>query len=284
MYNPIDIGIDSSLIRTGFWSKSWNIPKLGYNICGYSKAAHRTGFYIKDLDLLLDAGPQNFNHPRHIMITHVHDDHIAELALTLIPESSQSIPPIVYAVESAKEYLDIITHKKPYVFKGITVNNDFMCNMNKKSILVHPVKCEHGVNIDTISFCFSEIKQKLKLEYRDLKGHEIKKLKDDKIQITEPINKPLFAFICDTSINIFTDHPEILQYPVIFIECTFLYDGEQMNAVKTNHIHWDHIKPIIIQNPNIIFMLFHFSMRYKDDKTIRDFFITQNIDNVYCWA
>ena len=59
------------------WQKKMTIPGTPWEICGYSRSAYRTGFYISGLDMMLDAGPQNFNKPTHIFITHTHIDHIA---------------------------------------------------------------------------------------------------------------------------------------------------------------------------------------------------------------
>ena len=66
-------------IKTIMWSKEYKIQNTQWTIKGYSAAAFRTGFYIPQLDIMLDAGVQNFNKPKHIFITHTHLDHIAHL-------------------------------------------------------------------------------------------------------------------------------------------------------------------------------------------------------------
>ena len=68
--------IDSLQYKHIFWHKKWLIPNTpSWRIHGFSRSAYRTGFYIPELNIMLDAGPQNFNNPDNIFITHSHLDH-----------------------------------------------------------------------------------------------------------------------------------------------------------------------------------------------------------------
>ena len=69
--------MDSLQVKNIYWQKQWKIPGTSWQICGYSRSAYRTGFYITELDLMLDAGPQNFSKPKTILITHSHINHLA---------------------------------------------------------------------------------------------------------------------------------------------------------------------------------------------------------------
>jgi hypothetical protein len=60
--------MDAVSIKNIHWKTRWDIPGTPWSISGYSRSAFRTGFYIKELDLMLDAGPQNFNKPSHMLI------------------------------------------------------------------------------------------------------------------------------------------------------------------------------------------------------------------------
>jgi ribonuclease BN (tRNA processing enzyme) len=123
---------------------------------------------------------------------------------------------------------------------------------------------------------------KLKKEYLGLKGQEIRVLKEKNVEIAEEVVIKKFAYVCDTTINVFKLNPTLLDYPTIFIECTFLYEEELEMASGKKHIHFSELRPYIEAHPNIEFMLFHFSQRYKDAE-IEAFLEPFNFGNLHWW-
>ena len=283
-----------------YWKQCWTIPKSNLSICGYSKAAYRSGFYIKELDFLLDAGPYLPKSPAHIFITHTHIDHCAMLPFTLFFNSLGKHE--VYAPKETDKYIynyvssfvelnSLIPHgeynpnDELYNFNGFSGPTEFVIDTKKCKIKVNVVICDHSV--PTISYCFSEIKQKLKSEYKFKDRKEIIELRKNETIIVEDVGVPLFAYICDTSIKIFDNFPIILSFPVVFVECTFIYDDELNNAIYSKHIHWNHLLPYILKHSDITFVLIHFSLRYREEEIIKFFFQQQamhNISNIKVWA
>lgn len=288
-------------IRNMYWQNSVNIPNTLWNICGYSRSALRTGFYIKELKIMLDAGPQCLNKPSHIFITHTHMDHVANLPLTLLEtvdyEDKENVCQI-YGPKNCDKYMnDYITSMFAlnrmeeidttllsfYKIIGLDKRDNFNITTNNVKLNIEVFECDHS--IPTISYGFSEIKSKLKDKYIGLDGKNIKQLKSEGIEITEQKKYKKFAYICDTSINVFELNPTILEYDVIFIECTFLMENELENAIKTKHIHWIQLKPYIERYSEKTFILFHFSQRYKNTE-IAEFFklvIESGIKNIKVW-
>lgn len=279
-----------------YWSGSaWNIPGTPWEIIGYSRACYRTGFYIKQLDLMIDAGPHKTGNPRTILITHCHGDHIASIPFTLIE-----------AADSGKNLTNIFVHEKSkdrlhnYVnamfsanyssdFKGSVANFipvkasdiiDYVTNNTK--IRIEVFACTHDV--PTVGYGILTKKQHLKKEYHDLKGNSkaLVELKNKGVEITETTYEPNIAFIWDTTINVFNLNPRILNYSVIMIECTFLYDNDYDQSLKKKHIHWSSLKPYTIANPEILFVLIHFSLRYTEQE-IALFFKNEGLKNVKPW-
>lgn len=289
--------------RTSHWKQEWSIPNTQWKIKGYSRAAYRTGFYIPELDIMLDAGPQCYNQPSHIFITHTHGDHIANLPFTLISDSNVEKIVQIYGPKDAEK------HVRKYISCLFEVNamldseemsdghwfdyngyndstiNEFRVVLNKTLFLINVVECVHSIK--TVSYCFSIITNKLKSEYTSLPGKEIAVLRKNGVEITEEIIKKKFAFICDSSIQVLVNNPIILTMPMIIIECTFLYPEEEENSIATKHIHWYHLKPYVIANPSTIFVLIHFSLRYKDQEIIEYFEkekLDYNLNNIKVWA
>lgn len=289
--------------RLAHWKQKWHMPYTKWTISGYSRAAYRTGFYISELGIMLDAGPQNFNNPKHIFITHTHGDHIANLPFTLIidNESENFIPIQLYGPRKAekhiKDYIRVLSTTNSmnynigsrienlYNYNGFSKQEIHRINIKNTDYDLQIFICDHA--IPTISYGFSSISKKLKSQYHGLPGKDIKILRQNGTEITHEVSTRQFAYVCDTSILVLEYNPDILKYPIVFIECTFIYDDELENANKTKHIHWQYLKSYVIANPQIIFVLIHFSLRYKEEE-ILDFFAKQiaihNINNIKIWA
>lgn len=289
--------------RKAHWKQSWSIPGTPWTILGYSRAAYRTGFFIPQLNIMLDAGPQNFNNPDHIFITHTHCDHIACLPYTMIRDDKTSSLLHVYGPAQSEELLrkfiaalfDVTamtedlnyrtTQDQYFTYHGLEASHKARIVINKSPLDMEIFQCDHSV--PTISYGFSVVKTKLKEEYLGLHGKAIAALKKAGAEITKEVINPTLAYVCDTSIKVLEDNPSILSYSVVFIECTFLYSQEIENAAATKHIHWEQLRPYVLSHPEVRFVLFHFSLRYKD-ADILDFFEREkeahSFDNIKVWA
>ena len=291
--------MDALEIKALYWKKEWKIPGTSWVISGYSRSAYRTGFYISYLNLMLDAGPQNFNRPSNILITHTHIDHICCLPMTMLGDTKTEHIFNVYAPTKAEPYIknyissmfavnamtDKIDPSKWYQFHGLDPHiQPIKLSLNKIDTEIEVFECDHA--LPTISYGISETKKKLKEEYISLAGKDIGQLRKSGVEVTNNITTKKLAYVCDTSIKVFELNPTLLTYPVIFIECTFFMPDELENAQQTRHIHWEQLKPIVIANPHIQFMLFHFSQRYRDTE-ITEFFTnettTKGITNIAWW-
>lgn len=286
--------------RKVFWKKKYiikNSPQ--WQISGYSRSAFRTGFYVNGLNIMLDAGPQCFKKPEHIFITHSHCDHIANLPFTLIDEEDGNHKYNLYGPKKAenkiKNYIssmfeanslsDNIPIDDWFTYNGLEKKDKKISVVtNKNKLDVEIIKCHH--NIPTISYGFGLKKKKINPKYIGLNGKEIVWLKKKGVDISVEVLKKIFCFICDTSIKVFDDNPFIFDYSTIFIECTFIREGEEELATKKNHIHWNQLKPYVKEHPDITFMLFHFSLKYKDEEieeVMEVEFKNEGINNVDLW-
>jgi len=277
-----------------FWSGvPWCIPGTPWDIIGYSRASFRTGFYIKDLDLMIDAGPQKSGGPKTVLITHCHADHIANIPFTLIGDTSSK--PVIFVPERSRDKLRAyITAMFSANFnqefkgqvasfvgvKGGQVIHDHNANNTKLKIDVYT--CIHDV--PTVAYGISPRKQRLKEEFFDLKGNgkALCELKRQGIEITETSYERTIVFVWDTTIDVLKDNPIILDYRVVMIECTFIFDDDYEQSLAKKHIHWRSLKPYVQANQNTIFVLVHFSLRYSE-ADIAAFFKSEGLDNVKPW-
>jgi ribonuclease Z len=164
-----------------------------------------------------------------------------------------------------------------YEFHPMTAGQEFPLIINKNPYLIEVFKCDHS--IPTVSYGIKMIKHKLKEEYLSLPGKEIAAMRKEGKEITNEVITPTLAYVCDTSIKVFSLNPTILNYKTVIIECTFL---NEQDSNGSDHIGWNELKPFVVENPHVNFILIHFSMKYKESE-IRDFFVAEGVTNARPW-
>ncbi len=283
----------------------WQIPNTHWIIKGYSRSGDKTFFHIPQLDICLDAALAEGNQAKHVFVTHTHNDHIADIEYL---SSKQNVE--IYLPKSSLSYLEKYILTRRELNHSATYNPKLRGNCSIKGVekkdtiffgkhnnyKVEIAKCFHS--IDCVGYAFSEKTRRLKAKYENLKQEYLaknemrefgkflaEKKKTDEVE--EWIYEPKFAFLGDTTEKVFSQNEFLFDYPVIFIECTFLTDEHFEYAAERGHSHWNNLKSIIQANPNTIFVLIHFSLRYSDTEIVSFFeeeLEKNNILNVKIWA
>jgi ribonuclease Z len=142
----------------------------------------------------------------------------------------------------------------------------------KNKYVVKAYDLDHDV--PTRGYGLFEIRTKLRPEYQGRTPKELAEARK-KVEISHEVETPIILFAFDTSIKPFLENKDLLQFPIIVVECTF-FQEEDKEGQRSKHIHWDDLKPVVEQNPQIHFILTHFSMRYSV-KEIEDFFKDKNV-------
>jgi len=265
-------------------------PKI--TLTGYSKSTDRTSFSVPELKLLLDAGYcKRDTQPEFLFLTHGHDDHSKDLGYAATRKGGITIYCPVEIVPFVNSYLlsqlqldlskDVDPLKLNWTIKGTKAGEEFTFGKSNHKVTV--IDCIHSV--PCIGFCFSEKRTRLKEPYQKLKADELLKLKKEGIDVQELYYKGLFVYLGDTHIDVFKNNPILFDYPVIIVECTFLFNEIEVieKANRDGHIHWNDLKPIITSHPTISFVLIHFSLRYTESE-IFQFFESQNVENIVIFA
>jgi len=275
------------------------IPHTEYTLRGFSIAALRTNFYIKELSVMLDGGLSANLSPEHIFITHSHSDHIANLPFHLYsvkPDSQIQIYAPQESCTRVNDYLQSILminadcpdsdttdptrDPKDSCYKLNPVSpSTFDLTIRKKKFKIEVIKCYHG--IPCVGYGFIELRSKLKDEYVKLQSSEIGALRRQGIEVSHEVEFPIFCFLGDTSKDVLND-PAIEKYKNIMIECTFIKDEDMEQADKTFHMHWKYLEPYVRSHPDNTFILYHFSRRYKKTE-VEDFFKTIDLVNIIPW-
>ena len=270
-----------------------------YSLVGRSRAGDGTTFVIPELQwmfdcgALLDAGGSASRHPKVIFMTHTHSDHV--FTLTQFTHSRELRNVKIYVPQPAlplvQDYLDsygrLITmnHKdnnddsnddpdQPrYTLVGVSPGDEVTLRQAGKDFVVKIVECVH--RIDCIGYSIWEQRHTLKPEYQGLPGREIGQLKKQGVEITTASLHPLLCYLGDTTAQVFDKHPELLRdHSRVVVECSFLDSDSQPNAVRTQHMHWFDLKPIVQAHPSTLFVVTHFSLKYSA-LLLRTFFNTE---------
>jgi ribonuclease Z len=263
-----------------------------FTLTGFSRSAEATAFYIPEMDMMLDAGTVvTTTKFRRLFVTHSHSDHSFQIPWMYSPSSpapmdiyvpNESLPHFNAYLTSAQLLNDhgdekaFATCTRRYTLHGVSEKQIIDLD---RSYRVEIINCHH--TIPCVGYAFYEKRSKLKSDYSHLSGKQIQELKKQGVEITEQISIPLFAFLGDTTPDVFAAgsySARVLldQMPVIICECTFL-EGEQSN--EKGHTHWSALKPIIEQHPHITFVLIHFSLKYRRQE-LQNFFDNQSLKNV----
>ena len=229
---------------------------------------------IPELKLLLDAQSRSQFDPEFICITHGHTDHCFSLPMRILNIRTD---PLVFVPDETKNLISDFINA---TFRMNYADPSYQHQCHLIGVVagqVYPLKNSYQVrvyemvhNVPCRGYGLQIIKNKLKPEYTGSSKEDLIDLRKGHVEIMHAVVEPVLAYLTDTTTHVFERNPELLSYPYLMIECTFLpchpedVLKELQLAEEAKHVHWNHLYPIIQQHPEITFILIHFSNRYTD--------------------
>ena len=258
-----------------------NFDKL--TISGYSTALFSTWFFIEELGLLFDVGDgvsstllQKSRKIKNVFISHTDRDHLTGLlqfnqlnAREGLPPRFQGEPIIHYPTDSGSFPALAVFMKKfdwhvqGTVWKPIRENQDFEI---KPKIFVHSIRNNHVPVAEGITKSLSYLVQtkipKLKAEFQQLSGNEIKTIAQEKGRdfLTQVETKNILGYSGDTPVDNY-DHWNNTK--ILIHEATFLDDNETLNSHKNKHSNLEEVIKMVVEIKVEKLILSHFSSRYS---------------------
>ncbi len=252
-----------------------NAPVISYahgelTIEGYSRAAVQTYWRVPELKLGFDLGgqPWDFMGTPNWLITHTHLDHIAALPLYLARRRMMKMePPTIYLPDAAIgpvcEMLDGFTRldrgRLPCHFVGVRPGDDI--EMSRELVLTvgkstHTIPC--------VCYIIWDRRKKLKSEFLELSGEQIRDLRESGTEVTREVRIPLVAYTGDTSPRGLDDNPDLYKAKILISEMTFAAPDHRRQIIhKNGHMHLDDYVQRADRFENELIVCGHFSTRYS---------------------
>ncbi|MEM7559712.1 MAG: MBL fold metallo-hydrolase [Planctomycetota bacterium] len=252
-----------------------NVPFLSHQhksltIEGYSRAAVQSCWRVPELRMGFDLGaqPWDFMGTPTWAITHGHLDHVAALAVYVARRRMMKMePPTIYLPEqilsnvqgmlAAFSRLD--RGRLPCNLIGVEPGEEIELS---RELMMTVHKTTHTV--PSVGFIVWERRKKLKAEYRDLEGSQIRDLRMSGTEVSEETRMPILAYTGDTSPPGLDNNPDMYQAQVLITEMTFVAPQHRKDKIhKHGHMHLDDIIARQDKFENELVIIGHFSVRYN---------------------
>ncbi|TWT92297.1 MBL fold metallo-hydrolase [Neorhodopirellula pilleata] len=248
----------------------------GLTIEGYSRAAVQTCWRVNELKLLFDVGvqPWDFMGTPTMFVSHAHLDHIAALPAYVSRRRMMKMdPPVIYMPDSAVDtawkmlqtFRSLDRGAMPCELIGLLGGDETPIG---RELVVKSVEVHH--TIDALGFIVYQRRHKLKPEYLDLPGEQIRDLKLAGTEITNEVRVPIFAYTGDTAPKGLDQNPEFYDAKVLISELTFAAPEHRRDKIhKHGHMHVDDYRERRDQFQNELIIGSHASTRYTDPQIKR---------------
>lgn len=236
---------------------------------GYSRAAVQSYWRIAELKLGFDLGahPWDFMGTPTWLLSHCHLDHVAALPLYVARRRLMKMSkPKVYVPEptvgNVRSMLDSFERldrgRLPCDIIGMEHGKEY--ELSRELVFI-AFKTVHRV--PSLGFVIFERRKKLKPEYLNLSGEEIKQLRQNGTEVTHEIRIPLIAYTGDTAPKGLDDNPLFYQAKILITEMTFIAPDHRRHLIhKNGHMHLDDFVERADKFENELIIASHFSSRY----------------------
>ena len=236
---------------------------------GYSRAAVQTYWRVPELKIGFDLGaqPWSFMGTPTWFVSHSHLDHIVALPVYVARRRMMKMdPPTIYLPANAIEPIERILRGFSRLDRG-----RLPCDLRpaapgdeieiSREQVVTVSATTHTV--PSLGFVVWERRRKLKPEYRELSGEEIRDLRLAGTEVTSEVRLPRLAYLGDSAPRGLDDCPAMYEADVLIMEITFVAPGHRKDKIhKFGHIHLDDVIERRDLFKNEVIIASHFSTRY----------------------
>jgi len=237
---------------------------------GYSRAAVQTYWRIPELKVGFDFGaqPWDFMGTPTWFISHTHLDHLAALPVYVARRRMMKMePPTIYLPDHALEPVDRLLKtfrrldrgRLPCELRGVRPGDEIELS---RELVVTASATWH--TLPALGYVIWERRQKLKPEYQQLTGEQIRDLRLSGVEITSEVRVPQVAYLGDSAPPGLDNCPEMYEAKVLIAEMTFVAPSHRKDKIhKHGHMHLDDFVERRDRFRNERIIASHFSTRYN---------------------
>ncbi len=236
---------------------------------GYSRAAVQSYWRIAELKLGFDLGahPWDFMGTPTWLLSHCHLDHVAALPLYVARRRLMKMAePRVYVPMGTRQQIRSMLDSFERLDRGrlpcklIGVEHGVDYELSRELVFT-ALRTVHRV--ESYGFVIFERRKKLKPEYAELSGQEIKALRESGEEVTQEIRIPILAYTGDTAPKGLDNNPLFYKAKILITEMTFIAPDHRRHLIhKNGHMHLDDFIERADQFENELIIASHFSTRY----------------------
>lgn len=245
----------------------------GLTLEGYSRAAVQSYWRIPEYKLGFDLGgsPWEFMGTPTICVTHAHLDHLAALPVFVARRRMMKMdPPTIYLPAEIVENVDRMLKAWQRLDRGrmmcqlVGVEPGQEIELSREQILT-VFGTTHTV--PSVGYCVWQRKRKLKTDYRDLAGDQIRDLRLSGIDVTDEVRTPIVCYTGDTSPAGLDGYPPAFAAQILITELTFFRPEHRRDKIhKFGHMHLDDFLERADKFQNELIIAMHFSTRYQSNQ------------------
>ncbi len=241
----------------------------GLTIEGYSRAAVQSYWRIPEMKLGFDLGghPWDFMGTGTWFVSHTHMDHVAALPVYIARRRMMKMePPTIYLPEAAVEGVRHLLLAFSRLDGGrlpchlIPVAHGDEIELSRE-LIVTAGKTQH--HVPSLGYIVWERRRKLRPEFQDLSGEQIRDLRLAGTDVTRETRIPRVAYLGDSTPQGLDANPTMFEADILITEVTFVAPGHRADKIhKLGHIHLDDIVARRDLFKNQVIIAAHFSTRY----------------------
>ncbi len=252
-----------------------NVPVLSrthgdLTIEGYSRAAVQSYWRIPELKLGFDLGahPWEFMGTPTWLISHAHLDHVAGIPLHVSRRRLMKMAPPrlimpAYMVKQVRNMLGAFETldrgRMPCELIGLTAGEEYELS---RELVLQTLRTTHTVT--SMGYVIFDRRRKLKKEFHDLSGEQIRDLRTAGTEVTEEVRIPIVAYTGDTSPRGLDDNPLFYEAKILITEMTFVAPDHRRHLIhKNGHMHLDDFVQRRDEFNNELIIAGHLSTRYS---------------------